>query len=170
MTLELIPLNATSPYVMNAVKIYNEYIAGEMDYQEHFFRSHMHRPGYVGLLAQVDKRIVGVAFGSYSLSGQWWHERVAAHVGREHPAIQDAWVLTQLNVLKAYRNRKIGETLHHRIIEEQTRQHLLLSTQVANKAAQRFYKRHGWQVLHEGFQFSSGDESYKILHKFLKSE
>lgn len=169
MSLELLPLNKQSPYVLDAVKIYNEYIPGEIDYQEHFFRTHMRHPGYVGLLAQLDEKIVGVAFGSNSLPGQWWHERVAAHVGREHPALHNAWVLTQLNVLRAYRNRKIGETLLQHIIEKQTRERLLLSTQLANTSAQRFYRRHGWQILHEGFKFSSNDEPYKILHKKLKT-
>lgn len=169
MTVDLLPLNSKSPYFIDAVNIYNEYIPGEMEYQEHFFRSHMRRPGYVGLLAQIDDKIVGVAFGSESLPGQWWHERVASHVGREHPALQDVWVLTQLNVLKAYRNRKIGERLLHHITREQKCKRLLLSTQVANISAQRFYRQRGWQVLHEGFTFSSGDEPYKIMHKNLPS-
>ena len=151
MTVNLLPLNTESSYIIDAVRIYNEYIPGEMDFQEHFFRTNMRHPGYVGLLAQVDDKVVGVAFGSQTLPGQWWHERVASHVGREHPAIQNAWVLTQLNILKAYRNRKIGEFLLKRIITEQKYERLLLSTQVANTSAQRFYKRQGWQVLHEGF-------------------
>ncbi|MEO1290521.1 MAG: GNAT family N-acetyltransferase [Chloroflexota bacterium] len=167
MPLELLPLNSSSPYILDAVRIYNEYIAGELDYQEHFFRSHMIRPGYVGLLAKLDKKIVGVAFGSFSLAGQWWHDRVTTYVGREHPALQEAWVLTQLNVLKAYRNCKIGAQLHDTIISKQKRHNLLLSTQVANRDAQRFYKRYGWHILHKGFQFSSGDEPYQILYKTL---
>ena len=170
MTVDLLPLHNDSPYVLDAVNIYNEYIPGEIDYQEHFFRSHMRHPGYSGLLARVDSKIVGVAFGSNSLPGQWWHERVVAQIGREHPALQNAWVLTQLNVLRAYRNQKIGETLLHHIIAEQKCERLLLSTQVANVAAQRFYRRHGWQVLHEGFRFSPGDEPYKILHKTLNAK
>jgi len=165
MKVDLLPLNTKSPHVLDAVKIYNEYLPGDLDYQEHFFRTHMRRPGYVGLLARAEHRIVGVAFGSFSLPGQWWHERVATHVGREHPALHEAWVLTQLNVLRAYRNQKIGELLHNAVIEQQTRKRLLLSTQVANKGAQRFYKRHDWHILHDGFCFSQGDEPYKILNK-----
>ncbi len=167
MTYKLLPLTATSPYVKDAIQIYDEYIPGDTEYQEHFFLSNMRRPGYVGLLAQIDDRIVGFAFGSFSLVGQWWHDRVANHVGYEHPALQSAWVLTQLNVLEAYRNQNIGQYLLETIIRQQTRSNLLLSTQVANTGAQRFYKRLGWYVLHEGFTFSSGDEPYKILAKTL---
>lgn len=167
MTIKFLPLHATSPYLMDAVHIYNEYISAELAYQEHFFRTHMRRPGYAGLVAQMDEVIVGVAFGSDSLNGQWWHDRVATHVGDEHPALQNAWVLTQLNILAEYRNRKIGVQLHDAIIAKQSQANLLLSTQVANHAAQRFYKRHGWSVLHDGFVFSSGDEPYKILNKTI---
>lgn len=169
MRIELQHLTQDSPYLLGAIRVYNEYIAGEIDYQEHFFRTHMRRPGYIGLIAILDERVVGVAFGSHSLVGQWWHERVASRVGYDHPALQNAWVLTQLNVLASYRNRKIGELLHNRIIEMQGCSNLLLSTQVANAKAQRFYLRHGWKVLHTGFRFSAGDEPYMILHKKLQA-
>lgn len=173
MTLQFIPLTEQSAYLDAAVAVYNEYLPGDLPRQEQFFRSHMRRPGYVGLVAKVvsarqkNDEIVGVAFGSYSLVGQWWHERVAAHVGHDHPALQDAWVLTQLNVLQAHRNKGIGQQLHDAILKKQVRPHVLLSTQVANTDAQRFYKRNGWRVLHEGFRFSPNDEPYKILAKTL---
>jgi len=169
MSIDLQPLTKDSPYVIGAVSVYNDYIAGEFKYQEHFFRSHMRRPGYVGFVAIADEKVVGVAFGSHSLGGKWWHERVAVRVGHHHPAVQNAWVLTQLNVLTDYRNHKIGSRLHDHIIQQQSRPNLLLSTQVANIAAQRFYKRHGWQILHSGFRFSSGDERYMILSRSVKN-
>lgn len=165
---EFLPLTYDAPFVLDAVKVYNEYIHGDLEHQEHFFRNHMRRAGYVGLVARVNTHVIGVAFGSLSLAGQWWHDKVATHVGAKHPALQSAWVLTQLNVLSDYRNDRIGTQLHNLILQRQKCSNLLLSTQVANKAAQRFYKRHCWQVLHEGFQFSAGDEPFKILHKTIQ--
>lgn len=170
MTPNFLPLHANSPHLLDAIKIYAEYIPGNFDYQDHFFRTHMRRPGYVGVLAQIDHKIIGFAFGSYSLVGQWWHNTVATNVGYEHPALQSAWVLTQFNVLEAYRNQNIGKILLNEIITQQTQSNLLLSTQVANTGAQRFYKRLGWYVLHEGFVFSSGDEPYKILAKTVPND
>ncbi|MGJ3239619.1 MAG: N-acetyltransferase family protein [Anaerolineae bacterium] len=169
MSVELLALTVRSPHVLEAVQVYHEYAEGELSAQEHFFRSHMRRPGYAGLLAKVDDKIVGLAFGSTSMPGQWWHERVASQVGHEHPALQDAWVLTQLNVLRAYRNRKIGATLHDALIAKQRHMRLLLSTQVSNRGAQRFYQQHGWQCLHAGFKFSASDEPYQIWHKTLST-
>jgi len=165
MPVDYLPLTPTSTQLLDAVRVYNEYIEGDLPRQEQFFRSHMRRPGYVGLMALTDDKVIGFVFGSSSLAGQWWHERVAAHVGHTHPALQDAWVLTQLNVLQAHRNKGIGQTLHDRILHKQPSPRTLLSTQVANTGAQRFYKRNGWRILHEGFRFSANDEPYKILAK-----
>lgn len=167
MDIELIALTDSSPYLVEAVEVYNEYVAGDLRYQEHFFRSHLGREGYRGLVARHENKTVGVAFGSCSLRGQWWHERVAAHVGKEHEALQNAWVLTQLNVLAAYRNQQVGTLLHDAIIRAQTAKKLLLSTPVSNKAAQRFYLRHGWYFIHDGFVFSTGDVPYAIMAKKL---
>lgn len=165
--LELLPFNLDSPYLSDAVKIYHEYIPGNLLAQEQFFREHLGREGHCGVLARVKDKVVGLAFGSFSLPHQWWHQQVSDHVGSDHAALKSAWVLTQLNVLEAYRNQKIGYALHHRIIQQQPCQNLLLSTQVANLGAQRFYQRLGWHVLHAGFCFSIGDEPFKILHKTL---
>jgi ribosomal protein S18 acetylase RimI-like enzyme len=167
MDIEIFTLADDSPYLKEAVEVYNEYVAGDLRYQEHFFRSHIGREGYRGFVARHKNKTVGVAFGSCSLRGQWWHERVAAHVGKEHEALQGAWVLTQLNVLAAYRNQKLGTLLHDTIIKAQPCKKLLLSTPVSNKAAQRFYLRHGWYFVHDGFVFSSGDIPYAIMAKTL---
>lgn len=167
MRIKFLPLNLDSIYLKKAVAIYHEYIPGDMRYQSEFFTSHMEHEGYFGLVAQVEEEIVGVVFGSNSLEGQWWHSKVAAHVGKDHVALQNAWILTQLNVLSAYRNRGIGKLLHDKIIATQTRPRLLLSTPVSNKGAQRFYRRYGWDYLHKGFPFFEGDEHYAIMCKEL---
>jgi ribosomal protein S18 acetylase RimI-like enzyme len=167
MDIEFFALSDESPYLVEAVEVYNEYVAGDLRYQEHFFRSHLGREGYRGLVARHENKTIGVAFGSCSLRGQWWHERVSVHVGREHEALQSAWVLTQLNVLAAYRNQQLGTLLHEKIIAAQPCKKLLLSTPVSNKAAQRFYLRHGWYFIHDGFVFSSGDIPYAIMAKKL---
>lgn len=171
MSVELLPFGLESPHFDEAVAIYTEYVThGTTVSHQAFFADHSLRKGYVGLVARVDECIVGVAFGSASQAGQWWHDKVADHVGPHHPALQKAWVLTQLNVLAAYRNRGIGAQLHDAIIDKQTRSNLLLSTPVANTSAQRFYERRGWHFLHRGFQFSKNDQSYAILHQTLTAK
>lgn len=168
MSVKLLPLNLDSPHIEAAVAVYHEYTPGNIRYQTQFFMNHMERLGYKGFMAQSEDKIVGVVFGSCTLAGQWWHDIVAAHVGEDNPALKEAWVFTQLNVLEAYRNRGIGKLLHDKIVTAQAYPNLLLSTPVTNKAAQRFYQRYGWDFLHTGFEFFEGDERYAIMHKELK--
>lgn len=165
MSVELRPLRQNSPEFEGAVAVYAEYVDSLPRFHRNFFLDHMQRRDYLGLVAKQNEQVVGMTFGTASLTGQWWHDIVARHVGDEHPALQDAWVLTQLNVLTAYRNLGIGAQLHNAIVEQQPYRHLLLSTQKSNLAAQRFYKRHGWFILHPGIVFSRGDEPYMILRK-----
>lgn len=165
MKVELLPLVETAPFFADVIAIYGEYVPGDVRFHRVFFQSHMSRQGYMGLAAVVDQVVVGFAFGSDSLAGQWWHEKVMLNLDDESDyVLQDAWVLTQLNVLEAYRNAGIGGLLHDALISAQTRTHLLLSTPVTNRAAQRFYHRRGWRVLHRGFCFTKGIEPFMILH------
>lgn len=169
MTVELLPLTADAPYFNQAVAVYSEYVTfGTMASHRTFFSEHTQRRDYHGLAACCDGQIVGLAFGSRSQRGEWWHDKVAHRVGAKHPALQSAWVLTQLNVLAAYRNQGVGARLHDAILAQQPYHKLLLSTPVANAGAQRFYRRRGWHVLHSGFVFSNGDEPYAIFHKTLE--
>ncbi len=165
---ELLTLTPDAPYFAEAVAVYTEYVPSQAAHHHaKFFEAHSQRPDYTGLVARLDDVTVGIAFGSACVPGQWWHDRVAAQVGADHPALQQAWTLTQLNVLKAYRNRGIGTILHDAILRRQPYEKLLLSTQMRNSAAQRFYRRHDWHILHPGFVFSRGDEPYMIMYRRL---
>jgi GNAT superfamily N-acetyltransferase len=165
MKFEVHPLTENAPYFLQAVEVYSEYVPGDLRYHTFFFQTHMNRQGFTGLVALHEDRVIGFAFGSDSLAGQWWHEKVLMNLAdeKEH-LLQDAWVLTQFNVLEAYRNHGVGGVLHDTIIQAQIRSNLLLSTPVTNLAAQRFYQRRGWHVIHRGFAFGRGSEPFMILH------
>jgi len=168
MQVRILAFDAQSPHFEAAVAVYSEYAPGHVDFHRHFFVEHTQRPQFMGLIAEVESQIVGVSFGSRCVPGQWWYDNVAAQVGTAHPALQNAFELTQLNVLAAYRNAGIGGLLHDTLLARQANPQALLSTQVANRGAQRFYKGRGWQILHPGFAFSKHDEPYAILHKVLR--
>jgi hypothetical protein len=51
------------------------------------------RGGFVCLLAVVDDETLGLALGATSRSGEGWHDRLAAVIGADHPALGDAFVL-----------------------------------------------------------------------------
>jgi ribosomal protein S18 acetylase RimI-like enzyme len=124
-------------------------------------------PQHRGLVALDGETVVGMIFGHRSLPGQWWHDRVAAQVGREHPALRDAWVVVELAVLPAYRNRSIGLQLLEALLDQQPCSRAILSTQVANAGARRFYERLGWTYLHPGFIFADGQPPFVVMCKEL---
>jgi ribosomal protein S18 acetylase RimI-like enzyme len=170
MTVKIIPYHYRSPLMQEAVRIYVQVWHRDPEDSLVFFRKYAQMEHFHGFVAQLDGNIVGMAFGTESKDGQWWHDKVAAQIGAKHPTLQDAWVLTELAVLPPYRNYKIGSLLHDHVLAAQPFPNVLLSTQVSNTGAQRFYERHGWDVLHPGFLFNRGSEPYAILHKYIDDE
>ena len=158
--------DARQPELLDGVvEIYTEYTGFAERYARNFIASFFERDGFVGLVALHQGNVVGMSFGVSSKSGDWWHDKVAQQVNSHHPALEDAWVLTQLNILEAYRGQGIGSLLHDAIVKQQPHSNLLLSTQKSNHLAQDFYQQHGWYILHAGFAFARGDEPYMIWAK-----
>lgn len=147
-----------------AAQIYVAIWGGQVDELMGFFQRNPSRPHYHGLLAVIDQQIVGMGFGAQSLPGDWWHDAVAIRVGKTHPALQSAWTLIELGVIKPYRDHGIGARLLKTLIHQVDLPNFLLSTHARNADAQRFYRRYGWQVLHPGFIFPSGIEPYMIMN------
>lgn len=162
-TLKLHAFDAASPLLHHAVDIYAQVWERSVEDSLLFLRKHTRQKYFKGFVACVDETPVGMVFGTISQTGQWWHDKVAMHVGRHHPALQQAWMLTELAVLPAYRNRAIGGKLHDAVVQAQPLPNMLLSTQQSNTGAQRFYERRGWQMLHTGFAFSRYSEKYVIM-------
>jgi ribosomal protein S18 acetylase RimI-like enzyme len=132
------------------------------------FNEYLSYRHFYGVVATVGTITVGFGLGTQSNIGQWWHDSVAEQVGVYHPALQNAWVLTELAVLPAYRNGGIGEGLHNTLLQDQPLPNALLSTMKGNIAARRFYQRLGWSTLHGGFSFFEGNEPYTILYKRVR--
>ena len=120
-------------------------------------------PNYRGFIARAGEQCVGMVFGVDAFRGNWWVERVVAELGESHPALQEAFCLVDLGVLPPWRSRGIGQMLHDAVLAPQPRGHAVLSTQVSNVGAQRFYLRNGWRVVHPGFVFAAGQEPYCVL-------
>lgn len=163
-SVRLIPFGHASDWLYEAAMIYAAVWGRNTSDSLLFFRHHADYSDYRGVIALLGTVPVGFAFGTRSESGQWWHDKVCERVGSQHPALQNAWVLTELGVLDGYRNRHIGGMLHDRMLQLQPASNVLLSTQVDNDGARRFYERRGWQYLHHGFQFQPGRPAYVIMH------
>lgn len=133
-----------------------------------FMRKQATYSNFYGLTAHVDGEVAGMGFSTRSEPGQWWHDLVAAQVGSEHPALQHAWVLTELAVIPAFRGQGIGGRIHDMLLAEQGFPRVLLSTNHDNPVARRMYEERGWTYLHPGFAFTPGDRPFVVMHQELE--
>ena len=164
------PFDASSPYFNEVVRIYVETFGGEEDAIRAFIARYASTlPDWRGYIALSGAHVAGMGFGTRSLPGQWWHDRVAAEIGAAHPALQDAWVLVDLEVRSAYQNRGIGATLLDTLLTSQPCPRALLSTEVANAGARRLYERNGWRYLHPGFVFTPGQQPFVVMGREISS-
>ena len=162
------PFDASSPTLDEVIHVYLEVFGGEDEgVREFITRYATALPDWRGYVARVGDQVAGMGFGTRSLPGQWWHDKVAEQVGGEHPALQGAWVLVDLAVRPAYRNRGIGAAIMNALLASQPCPRALLSTEVANAGARRLYTRTGWRLLHPGFVFISGQQPYVIMAREL---
>jgi len=164
------PLTPGTPRFADAVRLYLTIWPGDTQSITDFFTRYAALPEYHGLAAVPDgaeEELAGFGFGTRSLPGNWWHERVAAQVGAEHPALQDAWTLVDLAVAAPHRGKGIGGALLEALLAAQPCPRALLSTEVSNAGAQRLYERHGWSFLHSGFAFNPGDQAYAVMRREL---
>jgi GNAT superfamily N-acetyltransferase len=135
-----------------------------------FIRFQSLYPDFVGYLGEAEDTPVGMGFGTRSQPGQWWHDRVAVRVGSDHPALQDAWVLTELAVLPPWRGFGIGGAIHDALLAAQPCPRVLLSTEVSNVRARRMYEKRGWTYLHPGFAFTPGQPAFCIMRREMLQE
>ncbi|HZR43311.1 MAG TPA: GNAT family N-acetyltransferase [Ktedonobacteraceae bacterium] len=161
----LSPFTASSPYLEDVVWLYTETWPSDPDEIRSFISRYATYPDFRGQVALVENKVIGMGFGHRSRPGDWWHNRIAALLGTDHPALQDAWVLVELAVLEVYRGEGIGTALHNTLLQNQPCPRALLSTEVKNTRARRFYERFGWQYLHNNFKFREDDEPFVIMSR-----
>lgn len=132
-----------------------------------FVRQSLTMRGFVGRVGveQRSDSVVGMGFGARALPGLWWRDRVADTIGHAHPALKDAWVLGELAVRPSWRGQGVGSALHDALLRAQPCPRVLLTTQVGNHDAQRFYRHRGWRVLHRGFAFVEGSTPFMVMSR-----
>ena len=170
MRIELYPFDYRSSHLQNAIDVYCNVWERDTDNSTIFFRKYARFPDFVGYIAYVEAQAVGFVMGARSEKGQWWHDKVAKNVGARHPSITNAWVLIELAVLEDFRRHNIGTVLHDHILSKKNYPNALLSTQIDNYPARRFYEGHHWTYLHQGILFNKGRQKYCIMHKDTHNE
>jgi ribosomal protein S18 acetylase RimI-like enzyme len=130
---------------------------------------HSARAGFRFLGAFAGERLVGFVYGYRGATGQWWHDRVAAALGRRG---EERWLpdghfeFTELHVRAEYRRRGIGGALHDTILDGISAPTAVLSTQTDNAPAIALYSGRGWVVIVPQLDFGSG-RPFLIMGKDL---
>jgi ribosomal protein S18 acetylase RimI-like enzyme len=130
---------------------------------------HIARDGFRFLAAFADGRLAGFVYGYRGAEGQWWHDRVAAALGRRG---SERWLppghleFTELHVRPEFRRRGIGGRLHDALLAGIDAPIAVLSTQTDNEPAIALYAGRGWQVIVPYLDFGSG-RPFLIMGKDL---
>lgn len=142
---ELIPYTTHSPLLEEALAVYAR-VWPDRDRQESregFTRYSTYRD-FHGLVAFVDGKAVGVAYGARSVPGIPWHDLAAEKLGPDHPCLRDAWRLVELAVEPEYRGIGIAAGLHDALLALQPCSTALVCTGYDNDIARGIYERRGW--------------------------
>lgn len=134
-------------------------------------RRHPRYPGFKAVVARApDGRAVGFAYGYTDTPGQWWHERVAEHLGVERTArdLTGSFCVTELAVAPSQRRRGLGRRLFATLLAGLPHTAATLSTQRDNLPARALYEAAGWEYLIERMRFTPGDREWVVMRRRLR--
>lgn len=158
------PYSADSPLLEDALAVYARvWPERDRDEAREGFTRYARYEGFRGLVAYDGDEAVGVGYGATSQTGVWWHDKAAAGLGADHPALQDAWRLVELAVVAEYRGQGIGGELHDRLLAAQPNARALICTAAHNTHARGIYERRGWRSVAESFAFPGEPYPYVIM-------
>jgi ribosomal protein S18 acetylase RimI-like enzyme len=109
--------------------------------------------------------LVGFGYGYRGVAGQWWHDAVAAGLGRADTArwLHDGFELAELHVLPEYHGQGWGRALLSDVLSRAEAAHAVLSTPDVESAARSLYRSHGFRDLRCRFFFPGSNEAYAIM-------
>jgi ribosomal protein S18 acetylase RimI-like enzyme len=164
----LAPFDADSRCFGDVARMYNEVWGG--DNKEYALLRHVEYPGFKGVVALTERgEVAGAVYGYTDLPGQWWHNHVAAMLGRE---ATDRWLtgsfsVTELAIVAAYRRQGLGRLLLRTVLTGLAQTTATLSTQLDNAPARALYASEGWRPLVEHMRFDPVGAEYVILRRDL---
>jgi ribosomal protein S18 acetylase RimI-like enzyme len=146
--------------------------------REAIMERHAVSPGFRGLTALADGRLVGFSYGFHGENGQWWHDMVAlalamrsgmtASAESPDPDAERAWLddsleIAELHVLPPWQGKGIGRSLLLSLAAGRPERTAVLSTADAPTRARRLYRGLGFTDLLTDFRFSGGEPPYAIM-------
>jgi len=129
--------------------------------------SHVLRPGFVGVLARDDDELVGFGYGYRGRPGDWWHDVVAAALGRRTARewLTESFELAELHVRPSHHGRGIGRNVLETVLSAAGGVTVVLSTHDRESPARHLYRSVGFVDLLTGFVFPGSSEVYVVMGK-----
>ena len=127
--------------------------------------AHLERNGLRAVAAQLDSRLVGIAYGYRGAPGQWWHDQVRAAMD---PALAATWLddpfeVCELHVRPELHGTGVGRDLLLTLLEGTGARTAVLTTPDLETRARAFYRAGGWTDLVRDLRFPGDPRSFAVL-------
>jgi len=171
-TVDLVDAQTFGSSVVTAAQIYGEAMRRPPELvvqRREIMASHVARPGFVGALARDDDNdeLVGFGYGYRGRPGDWWHDVVAAALGRRTARewLTESFELAELHVRPTHHGRGIGRRVLQTVLSAAEGSTVVLSTHDRESPARHLYRSLGFVDLLTGFVFPGSSEVYVVMGK-----
>jgi ribosomal protein S18 acetylase RimI-like enzyme len=164
----LAPFDLGSPLLPGVLEVYQR-VWGDRGFQPQV-RRHATYPAFKGIAALAPSgEIAGYVYGTSTLPGQWWPDRIAVVIGYElaERRLYGSFNVTELGVRAEHRRRGLATCLMRAVLANLPHQHVTLSTECANRPARTLYEGLGFGYLIERMRFAEGGDEYAVLDRPL---
>ncbi|MFH8408091.1 GNAT family N-acetyltransferase [Streptomyces sp. NPDC018019] len=138
----------------------------EIGVRRHIVLRHLTSPGARALGATTPAgRLVGFVYGMPNSRTHWWSTVVEPYLRARglDQWLDDSFVITELHVLPAFQNRRIGRELITRITDAATEPRSILSAIDTDSPARGLYRSLGYQDLARRVLFPSAPLPYAVM-------
>ncbi|OKI07158.1 acetyltransferase [Streptomyces sp. CB02923] len=138
----------------------------EIGVRRHIVLRHLSSPGARALGATTPAgRLVGFVYGMPNSRTHWWSTVVEPYLRSEERDhwLDDSFVITELHVLPAFQNRRIGRELITRITDGVPEPRSILSAIDTDSPARGLYRSLGYEDLARRVLFPSAPMPYAVM-------
>ena len=136
--------------------------------------SHVHRAGFVGVLARdANDAVIAFGYGYHGRPGDWWHDVVARALGQQvgrrdaREWLDDSFEVAELHVHPSRHGEGIGRRVLESVLSRAQGATAVLSTHDRDSPARHLYRSEGFVDLLTGFVFPGSSEVYVVMGKRL---
>jgi GNAT superfamily N-acetyltransferase len=168
--IDVLDAGGFAPLVMTASQVYGEAMQRPPELvvqRREIMQSHLARAGLVAAVARECDELMGFGYGYRGRRGEWWHDIVAAQLGRDLSRrwLTDAFELAELHVRPQLHGRGIGRRILETVLGEVSERTVVLSTHDRESPARQLYRSVGFRDLVTGFVFPGSGEIYVVMGK-----